>query len=196
MHLEHSVADSNSMRSSLSILQGEHASYGDALKTLLAHLKRARAHSFMPNLEIFTTGLSYIDTFIEQFHHPKEDEFLFPALRQRTDEADEVMRELQFDHVNGTLAFKELNAALDHVHLGGLNELHRFADMMERYTQAQYAHMEREESLVLSLARRLLVEDDWIKVERGFRANRDPLFGAEGNRKFGILFRSVTQAVE
>ena len=196
MHLEHPVADSNAMRSSLAILQGEHASYGAALKTLLAHLKRARAHSFMPNLEIFTVGLSYIDTFIEKFHHPKEDEFLFPALRQRTDEADEVMRELQFDHTNGTLALKELDAALDHVHLGGLNELHSFADRMERYTQAQYAHMEREESLVLPIARRFLVEDDWIKVERGFRANRDPLFGAEGNRKFGILFRSVKQVVE
>ena len=196
MHLEHPVADSNAMRSSLAILQGEHASYGAALKTLLAHLKRARAHSFMPNLEIFAVGLSYIDTFIEQFHHPKEDEILFPALRQRTGEADDVMRELQFDHANGTFALKELNAALDHVHLGGLNELHRFADMMERYTQAQHAHMQCEERLVLPLARRFLVEEDWIRIDCGFRANRDPLFGAEGNRKFGILFRSVTQAVE
>jgi hemerythrin-like domain-containing protein len=150
----------------------------------------------MPNLEVFSTGLSYIDTFIEQSHHPKEDEFLFPALRRHTDEHEDVMRQLQRDHVNGTLAFKELNTALDDVRLGGLTELHRFADLMERFTLAQFAHQAQEETVVLPLARRLLVEEDWSKIERGFRANRDPLFGAEGDRKFGILFRSVGLAAD
>ena len=75
------------MRSATSILQGEHASYATVLKTLVGHLERARAHSFKPRLEIFATGLGFIGTFIDEFHHPKEDEFLFLALRRHTNEA-------------------------------------------------------------------------------------------------------------
>jgi hemerythrin-like domain-containing protein len=190
MHPKSAPAPSRAMRSALSILQGEHASHATALKTLTGHLDCAREHSLKLKLEIFTAGLSFIDTFVDQFHHPKEDEFLFRALRQHTSEADQVLSELQFDHAYSTCALKGLKTELDHIQSGRIAELHQFAEAMKRYVQAQFAHMEQEESVVIPLARRLLAEDDWLEIDRAFRANRDPLFGAEHSRKFGILFRS------
>jgi branched-chain amino acid transport system ATP-binding protein len=88
------AAPSKSMRSALAILHGEHASYAALLKTLVGHLDRACAHGFKPRLEDFSTGLNFIGTFLDKFHHPKEDEFLFLALRGHTSEFDTVLRDL------------------------------------------------------------------------------------------------------
>jgi hemerythrin-like domain-containing protein len=189
MHTENPAPPSTAMLSALSILKGEHASFAIALKTLVGHLDFAREHAFIPKLEIFATGLNYINTFIDQFHHPKEDEFLFRLLRQRTSEADEVLFELQFDHAHAASAFKELKSALDRAQVGGATDFHEFADAMQEYSRAQFVHLEGEEGIVIPLARRVLVEEEWQEIDRGFRANRDPLFGAEQKSKFGVLFR-------
>lgn len=190
MHPKKPAAPANAMLSAISILQGEHASYAIALKSLIGHLDYARAHAHRPKLHIFATGLSFIDTFIDHFHHPKEDEFLFRALRKRTREADDVLRELQFDHAHADSKVEELKTALDRVQSGGIEELNQFAEAMERHMHAQFAHMEQEESVVIPLARRLLAEDDWREIDRGFRANRDPLFGTAPSGKFGVLFQT------
>ena len=190
MHLKRPAEPLNAMGSALSILQGEHLFYATALKTLLGHLDRARISSAKPNLEVFATGIGFINTFMDHFHHPKEDEFLFRALRRRTTEADEVLRELQFEHAYGPQTLDELKAALNRAQAGGKAELELFADNMKSYAHTQFAHMEREEGIVLPIARRTLKEEDWKEIERGFRENRDPLFSAPGG-KFGILFRPL-----
>ena len=188
MHPKKPATSANAMLSAISILEGEHASYTIALKTLLGHLDYARAHADNPKLHIFATGLSFIDTFIDHFHHPKEDEFLFRALRKRTGDADEVLRELQFDHAHADSRFSQLKAALDQVQSGGIEQLDQFAESLERYTHGQFAHMELEDRVAIPLACRFLAEDDWREIDRGFRANRDPMFGVSPGGKFGLLF--------
>lgn len=189
MHPDRPPLPNTAMDSAIAILKGEHASYAIALKSLVSHLDYARMNSHQPKLHIFSTGLGFIETFIDHFHHPKEDEFLFRALRKRTSEADDVLRELQFDHAHADRSLGELKAALDLAQAGGIGELNVFAEVMERYKREQFTHMEREESVVIPLARRFLAEEDWREIDHGFRANRDPLFGARGG-KFGELFRA------
>ena len=152
-------APSTAMDSAVSILTSEHASYTLVLKALVGHLDYARAHPNEPKLQIFATGLGFIDTFVDYFHHPKEDEFLFRALRKRSREADEVLCELQFDHAHANSTLEQLKIALDGVQSGGITEFNAFAAAMEHYTRAQFVHMDLEERVVIPFARRL-VDDD------------------------------------
>ena len=186
-----SAAPSAAMRSAIAILRGEHASYSTLLKTLTGHLDRAVIHAFKPRLEDFSTSLNFIDTYLDHFHHPKEDEFLFLALRRHTTECDEVLRDLQFDHAQSASAMDEVNTALDRARSGGIAALHEFSEVLKRYTEAHLAHMDREETLVIPVACRLLVEEDWREIDRAFRANRDPLFGEKQRKTFAGLFQAA-----
>lgn len=189
------AAPSKAMRSAVAILHGEHASYATLLKTLVGHLDRARTHAFKPRLADFSTNLNFIGTFLDQFHHPKEDEFLFLALRRHTTEADTALHELQFDHAHGPRSLEQLTASLERARSGGVETLHEFADELKRYTHTQLAHMTMEESIVMPIACRLLVEDDWQEIDRAFRTNRDPLFGAAQTKKYLGIFHPVADGV-
>lgn len=180
------------MRSALSIMQGEHEAFATALQTLCSRLRTVRAHAIKPHLKPFATGISFIETFIDHFHHPKEDEFLFPALCRRTRDADDALRELQFDHATGPHMLEELKASLARAQTGGIAELDHFADEMERYARVQLEHINMEDGVVMPIARRVLAARDWEEIDRAFRANLDPLFSAALRGKLGGLFRPVT----
>jgi hemerythrin-like domain-containing protein len=189
MHPDKQALPANAMESAISTIKGEHASFAIALKALVGHLDYAYTHAHQPKLHIFSTGLGFIETFVDYFHHPKEDELLFRALRKRTSEADDVLRELQYDHAHAESSLAELKTALAQILPIGIGELSRFAELLKRYKEEQFAHMEREESIVIPLARRHIGEEGWREIDRGFRANRDPLFGARSGR-FAALFQA------
>lgn len=195
MQTKHPAVPSKAMRSAIEILHSEHKSYVTALNRLVDHLDSARLYAFKPRLETFSNSLNFMGTFLDQFHHPKEDEFLFLALRRHTTESDEVLRDLQFDHAHGARLLEEVNTALDRARSGRIEELHEFTDILKRYKHAHFVHMEREETLVIPVACRLLVEDDWQEIDRAFRANRDPLFSATQTKAYAGIFQPIAQGV-
>ena len=75
------------------IIRDEHRVLTAVLRSL-QHLARegARGDAELDH-ELFTVMLDYIDTFPNRFHHPKEDEHLFKALRRRTTAAATVLDE-------------------------------------------------------------------------------------------------------
>ena len=89
------------MRAALSILDAEHRGFATVLRALSRHLELVRTRPAATNHDLLSTILGYADSFMERFHHPKEDEYLFRALRSRTDEADEALLELQHEHATG-----------------------------------------------------------------------------------------------
>ena len=115
---------------------------------------------------------------MERFHHPKEDEYLFRALRSRTDEADAALLELQHEHATGPAMLRSLRDALDRSRGGKPDDLVAFAGDLERYVAEQHAHMRTEATVVLPVATRALQPSDWETIERAFRGHTDPFFGA------------------
>lgn len=176
------------MRSALSILDAEHRGYATVLRALSRHLEMARARPAATNHDLFSTILAYADSFMERFHHPKEDEYLFRALRNRTDAADAVLLELQHEHATGPAALRSLRDALARSRVGTPHDLGAFAGDLERYIAEQQAHMRTEAAVVLPLATRVLEASDWEAIERAFRGHTDPFFGAGLLGRPGSLF--------
>ena len=170
---------SSARESALAIIGAEHSAFDGALSWIRGHLTLTRAHRIVPDPAIFEQGLAFIATFMESFHHPKEDEFLFKAVRERTREADEVLAALQQQHAEMPGEFRDLRLALRGTHQGAGSQLDDFEDLIGRFADAQIEHM-RLESGVFAMAGHVLKPSDWNGIDAAFRANRDPLFGAGG----------------
>ena len=70
-----------------------------------------------------------------------------------------------------------------------------FRDAVNTYVAFERAHVKREDTEVLPLAREMLTAKDWSAIDAAFTANEDPLFGATAQKRFQKLFTAiVTQA--
>jgi len=189
VHRTHSRPSPRPPPSALAIIDGEHRSLEVVLLALRRYVGPLRHHRVKPDCEVFATILSYIETFADRFHHPKEDEFLFRALRERTRDADRVLLDLQHEHAAGPAEFDALKRALLRTRGGGDWEVEAFAFLLERYTASQLDHLHKEDGIVIPLARRFLTPRDWEPIDLAFRANRDPFFGMGASGPLGSLVR-------
>ncbi|MBL0140665.1 MAG: hemerythrin domain-containing protein [Betaproteobacteria bacterium] len=187
---ENNTALPKSAQSALSIISGEHQGFATALNSLMRHLTPVRERRVNPNYDLFGTILSYIDTFMDRLHHPKEDEHLFRAVRTRTTEADAVLLELQHGHARGPADFRELHEALRRTRGGSAAEIETFAIILDRYAAESREHMRKEGSIVVPIALKVLTQEDWETIDHAFRDNRDPFFGTGPQGRDETLFKA------
>jgi hemerythrin-like domain-containing protein len=180
------------MSTTLSIIREEHRSLSAVIQTLGLLAREARAGR-KPDYELFTLVLDYIEGFSDRLHHPKEDEYLFTALRRRTTDASEALDVLEIDHARGDEMLRDLRYLLSRCRVGGPEAVDTFAAAVDEYVDFHWRHMRLEEDVILPLAERWLTAADWEPIDAEFQANEDPLFGArpreEFRRLFGLILR-------
>jgi branched-chain amino acid transport system ATP-binding protein len=131
--------------------------------------------------------------FPDKLHHPKEEEYLFQALRRRKPDSVALLDELEMQHVEGGRLIAELERALkdyDRNYPDGLEVLRKAT---QTYVDAQREHIAREEREVLPLARKYLKKEDWGDISRAFARNSDPMFGENIETGFQALFERITR---
>lgn len=168
------------MDAALAIIAEEHRAFDASLAAIVDRIQLVRTHRAEADPASFHRAISYIATFMDHFHHPKEDEFLFKAVRGRTRQLEDVIDHLQHDHRQAPGIFAELLRSLEGTGAGTEAALADFAQLFERYARSQVDHMRMENDEVVPVARNVLRLSDWIEIESAFTANRDPLFSALG----------------
>lgn len=171
-------------------IKQEHHTLGlvvEVLERLLADVQRQHAE---PDFTLFSAALHYIEDFPERCHHPKEDQYLFDALRRRTADFDSVLDELQADHIRSGQMVAYMERALVRWQAGAADGIARFKDAVDAYAVMLRQHMEAEESL-LERARSVLGEEDWQRIAAAFDTNDDPLSGANGREEFRKLYLRI-----
>lgn len=176
------------MSIALSIIREEHRSLSAVTQSLGLLAREARDRRVEPDYELFTLILDYIEGFSDRFHHPKEDEYLFTALRRRITEANEALDVLERDHARGDELLRDLRYLLTRCRVGGATAVDTFAAAVEEYVDFHWRHMRLEEDVVMPLAEQRLTEADWQPIDAAFQANEDPLFGARPREEFRRLF--------
>jgi branched-chain amino acid transport system ATP-binding protein len=159
------------MKTALSIIADEHRSLAAVLKGLQAHVGDARAGRVNPDFYLAGAMLDYIVAFPERLHHPKEDEYLFRFLRERSSEAHAILDTLEAQHVRGAELLADLRRRLEQSRTQG--NFSSFVPALEAYAEFQWDHMRKEEEIVFPLAERHLTEEDWQTIDAAFRANVD-----------------------
>lgn len=179
------------MPKTLNIIRDEHRSIAAILHGMEYLVQRIRARRKKVDPRVFHAMLYYLDTFSERMHHPKEDQYLFKAMRERSAEADTHIADLEEDHVRGADALRRLAQCLIRYEEGGEQEFAAFEREVENFVRNYRDHMRKEEDVVFPLAERLLSALDWQAIDRAFEENRDPLAGERDTRDFEKLFDRI-----
>ncbi len=179
------------MRTALFVIRAEHRSLGAVLHALQYLVRDVRKNGRKVDFEVLRAMVHYIDTFPEKLHHPKEDRYLFARLRQRTQEGNAVLDELETQHVQGAKLIRDLEQSLLRWEVGGEEHFAAFADEVDRYAEFYWRHMRQEEDDILPLAERFLTEQDWREIDAAFAHNADPLIGKDVERDFDRLFKHI-----
>lgn len=176
-------------------IKTEHRALSYVMRALRKAADEIARGSIEPDWRLLAAMLYYIDSFPERFHHPKEDEHLFRALRRRTSRADAALDALQAEHIRSAQLAAYLDQRLVHYQGGARDGLKNFRDAVNAYVALQDEHMRKEENEVLPLAEEFLKDEDWRAIDEAFRANEDPLFGAKQQHEFHALYRRITGLV-
>jgi hemerythrin-like domain-containing protein len=179
----------------LDALWNEHRSIAVVLHAMEYLVREQRSRGTKINPAVFRAMLYYLDVFPERMHHPKEEDYLFAAVRRKTSEADAVLDELRKEHDSGAHTIRDLEQDLLRYEEGGDKEFESFAAAVEAFVAGYRQHMRKEEDGVMPIARRVLNAQDWADINRAWAENRDPLTGVESEKEYEqVLDRIVKLA--
>lgn len=179
----------------LDIIRSEHRSIRVVLDGLRYLARDSLTGKKRVDSKVFRAMLHYLETYAERMHHPKEDLYLFAALRQYGPKAEAIVAGLERDHANGERALRDLDHCLARCEESGEKRYVPFALDVEDFVQGYLLHMRKEEEEVFPLALKLLAPGDWEVIDRAFAENRDPLTTLHEERSMReILERIVNLA--
>jgi hemerythrin-like domain-containing protein len=173
------------------ILRDEHRSLAAVVQAMQFLVREIQEKGRTPEFRLLHAMLYYIREYPERLHHPKEDRYLFAALKRRTHDADAVIEDLEREHAQGEKLLNELTVALSIFEAGARDGLDRFAGEVARFADFYWNHMQKEEEQVLPIADRVLADEDWRDIHAAFEANQDPNFSIDAQDEFRRLFTRI-----
>lgn len=142
-----------------------------------------------PEADFFSLVFDYIEQFSVCSHYPKED-YLFRILRLRSLEAASTLDTLELDHRDTPAKLKVLRTSMAAAAVGQLSGA-VLANQLRNYTADLRTHTLTEEKVLLPLARKALLEQDWVEINRAFHDNDDPLYGEKAQAEFRELYHRI-----
>jgi hemerythrin-like domain-containing protein len=175
----------------LEIIRTEHRSLAAVLHVLQYLTRSIKEQGTAPDYSLLRLIVDYIESFHQRFHHPKEDEHLFKAIRRRTHEGDTVLADLEAQHAEGDGWLQNLREAVNRLQASGGRATEEFARAVEMYADFHWKHMRQEEDEVIPLAERTLRPEDWREIDAAFTDHEDPMFGKAPQEKYAALFKLI-----
>lgn len=175
------------------IIRSEHHRYAAVLHCLRGLIREIEKGRMEPDFTLFRSMFDYVEGFLERYHHPKEDQYLFKALRRRCAKAAEVLDRLERDHKHGNRELATLRESLAAYAREGAGSFDRFRAAALAFSDLQGRHAMTEESQVLPLAEEHLTDDDWATINAAFADHDDPLFGDKAKAEFSKLFSKIVE---
>ena len=176
------------------IIRSEHFEINFVL-TCLDHLAEAlQKGTWKPDFDLLFLILHYIESFPETFHHPKEEDYLFKAIRRRSPETRPMLDQLYDERVQGVEFMNELRASLK-AFWDASSARDWYCDTARRYVDYERKCIEREESTILPLSLQILEAGDWSQINTAFTQNDHALHGPVRREMFDQLLALIFQLV-
>jgi hemerythrin-like domain-containing protein len=174
------------------IILDEHLSIAAVVYTL-RYLARGISDGKEPDFQLLRAILDYIVEYPDRWHHPKENLYLFRVLRSRNKKSAKLIDELKHEHVQCDDLITRLKENLVLFAQGDQMARARFLEAVERYAHFQWAHIRKEEDLLLPMAEQALTVEDWEQIASAFRDNDNPLFGIRPKDEAQALYRKIME---
>ena len=173
----------------------EHQQLSAVVNGMMQFVGSVDAVAHAPGPMVLRAMLYYIREYPEQVHHPKEDKYLFARLQLRTSELDEVIDELEAQHLQGEVRVRNLEHALTRYEIAGDPAIPALKKLVEEYEVFYTRHRRLEEEVILPAALRFLTTEDWIELDEAFGANRDPFDSSELEGDLDHLYSMVVSTI-
>lgn len=184
---------SDSRTQALNTIRAEHRTLAAVIHNLKDLLNEVHAGRMKVDFPLLWSMVYYIDAFPDRLHHPKEDEWLFRLLRQRTHEADALINELQRQHTHEPQALGDIRRCLGNVEAGVPGSMDALMRTVATYAEFTWRHLKTEEHELMPLAERHLTNADWNDIAHAFAQNADPLNGFGEADAFQQRFREIVE---
>lgn len=175
----------------LATIRKEHLSLAAVIHGMRYLVSGLREKTAEPDFALFHGMVKYILDFPEKLHHPKEEMYLFEKLRSHTDELNDVLDELERQHKRELVLVNTLQDSLKRYEAEGESAFTEFAEAVDAFAEAVWAHMNLEEKVVMPTATKYLTPEDWREVAEAFAENGDPHFDADMENTYKKLFASI-----
>ena len=176
------------------IIRSEHFEIKLILTCLNRLSEALKKELWTPDFDLMFSILDYIESFPETFHHPKEEDFLFAAIRRRSPEAGPLLDQLCDEHAEGVGLMNELRMSLV-AYKDASSACGWYCDTARRYVKHERRHIEREERTLMPLSLPLLDAEDWLQIDAAFVQNDHPLLGPARQEFFDKLFADILKRV-
>lgn len=178
----------------IGIIHDEHRSMAAVLRGLQKLARQARQEGSV-DIALLRQMLSYLHNFPEKLHHPKEDLYLFCKLRANTSEFNDMLDELERQHVQEHALLQALDRSVEMYAANDPGAREAFTTALQQYSGALWEHMSLEETVILKGAREHLSEVDWEEIAAAFEANQDPYLGDDNDPTLRKMFTGIANAM-
>jgi len=176
---------------SVDIIQQEHEHLSAVIQGMLYFVRAIKLGGTPPDLKVFRAMLYYITEYPEKTHHPKEDQYLFAKIKERTHQLDFELDALIEQHSRGEMLVHTLQDTLLEYEFAGAPAFDKFAEQVEQYVKFYYQHMRKEEEVILPVAKQVLHIADWQEVDQAFMENRKRLDDSGERYRYEQLFSLI-----
>ncbi|NVJ93279.1 MAG: hemerythrin domain-containing protein [Methylocystaceae bacterium] len=179
------------MRQTVTIIRTEHRRLAAIINCFIGVLGDVEAQKNEPDFELLELIHDYFRSFLYKFHHPKEDQHLFPALLKVCPELSETIEKLEAEHEKGLVYLENLETSFMAFKENPASGLAAYIDAARTYRDFEWQHMGLEEKEILPVAEEKLPEETWIALDAIFTDHDDPVFGDRPTKKFETLLSKI-----
>jgi nucleotide-binding universal stress UspA family protein/hemerythrin-like domain-containing protein len=156
----------------IAVIRDEHRAIAAVIHAATRILDTAREAGAAADADAMTAVVAYLRGFPLTQHHPKEERYLFPSLRARTQAFDAELDELERQHLRDAVLLEELGRLTQAlVAADGARRIELTGDLakaMGQYAELHWEHMGREETVILPAAQQHLQAQDWVALNAAF----------------------------
>lgn len=176
------------------IIRSEHYEINLVMRCLHNLSTALYMETWKPDFDLLFLLLDYAESFPATFHHPKEEDYLFKAVRLRSPDSAPMLDALCNDHKEGLDRISELRQSLE-TYIGRPAARGLYCNAARNLACHEREHMQREEKTVLPLALQVLSKDDWDEINSAFVQNSNPLLSAKRRKNFDQLFALILRRI-
>jgi len=180
--------------SATSDLRSEHVGVGRMLGIMDAMARRLQAGDGV-SADDLGQSVEFLRVFVDQCHHTKEEQLLFPALRAAgLASVEPTIVTLLADHVQGRAGAARIETDARAMAAGDAAGPARLADELSAYTRLLHAHIRREENDCFDVADEELPADVQDELEKGYERIERDVVGEGRHEAFHAMLDRLSEA--
>ncbi len=176
------------------IIRSEHYEIDLVMRCLHNLADALHREAWRPDFDLLLLILHYVESFPATFHHPKEEDYLFKAVRCRKPETGPMFDQLCDDRAEGVALVSDLRQSLE-TYMRRPAARSWFHDAAQSYARHERQHMLWEERTILPLALQVFSKEDWREIDAAFEQNGHPLLSAGRREEFDKLFALILRQI-